>query len=250
MSTSTYTTSQAFNSAVAYLSSYKGSTSNSTKLEIYSLFKYVTISPTPNVPKPGIFDIAGKAKWSAWAEAGKKYQRPEDAEARYITIAKELGWNESQVDSIPQGTSSATKDTGRTSTSTTGEEGEESIWDENPEPRRAGAGQGLGVGVSSISRSEDDTTTGGGGESSLHSVILDGDVTKVKELIERNPGLNLNAADEYGYTPLHLASDRGHLEVVKLLLDKGADKSIKDPDDFTPKSLAEIAGNKEIADLL
>jgi ankyrin repeat protein len=49
---------------------------------------------------------------------------------------------------------------------------------------------------------------------------------------------------------LHLASDRGHLEVVKLLLEKGADKSIKDPDDFTPKALAEIAGNREIADLL
>jgi acyl-CoA-binding protein len=156
--------------------------------QIYSLFKYVTVSPTPNVPKPGIFDITGKAKWSAWAEAGKKYQRPEDAEARYIAIAKELGWD----DSVTQDTA---KETGRTSTSTGGEEGEESIWDEDPEPRRAGAGQGLGVGVSSISRSED--AGSGAGESGLHTVILDGDVSKVKELIERNPSLDLNVADEY-----------------------------------------------------
>jgi len=37
----------------------------------------------------------------------------------------------------------------------------------------------------------------------------------------------LNRGPLKGYTPLHLAADRGHLDVVKLLLSKGVDKSIK-----------------------
>lgn len=238
----TYEPSQTFHHASAYLSSYGGSLSNATRLEIYGLFKRVTVGPTPNGSKPGLFDMKGKAKWGAWENAGKHYQRPGDAESKYIAIAKDLGWNELQPNSIPAPPPTRAKPSGE------GEE-EEDIWDENPAPRQAGAGQGLGVGVSVVSRT-DEGATGSEGGSGIHSLILDGDATKLKEFIESNPGLDPNVADEYGYTPLHLASDRGHLEMVKLLLAKGADKSIKDPDDFTPKALAEIAGNKDIVDLL
>jgi len=79
--------------------------------------------------------------------------------------------------------------------------------------------------------------------------------------------MNFNRGHFKGYTPLHLAADRGHLDVVKLLLSKGVDKSIKvkytpilarylthvasqDPDDMTAIDLARVVGYKEIISVL
>ena len=49
----------------------------------------------------------------------------------------------------------------------------------------------------------------------------------------------MNSLDSCGQAPLHYAVSCGHEEVVRLLLDKGADASIKDEDDCAPLDLAE-----------
>ena len=41
-------------------------------------------------------------------------------------------------------------------------------------------------------------------------------------------GANVNARDEYDQTPLHFASENGHLSVVEYLLDHGADIDAQD----------------------
>lgn len=56
--------------------------------------------------------------------------------------------------------------------------------------------------------------------------------------------------DWQGLTSLHLAADRGNLDMVTLLLSLGAKRDIKDEDDQTPLMLAEEADRHEIADLL
>ena len=60
----------------------------------------------------------------------------------------------------------------------------------------------------------------------LWEAARQGDSQTVKELIER--GADVNAATKYGATALSYACDRGHVEVVQMLLDKGANPNAKD----------------------
>lgn len=60
----------------------------------------------------------------------------------------------------------------------------------------------------------------------------------------------LNVKDEFGFTPLHLAADRGHADAVAYLLSLGVDKSILDPDGQTAKEIAEISGRADVVTLL
>ena len=50
---------------------------------------------------------------------------------------------------------------------------------------------------------------------------FNGDIKKIKALIEKKT--NVNVTDDKGRTPLILASDQGHLEIIKSLLNAGAD---------------------------
>ena len=47
-------------------------------------------------------------------------------------------------------------------------------------------------------------------------------------------GANPNARDEDGATPLHLAVDRGSLDIVVLLIDFGSNVNVADEDGTTP----------------
>ena len=53
-----------------------------------------------------------------------------------------------------------------------------------------------------------------------------GDAPAVKKFLDE--GVDVNTKFRYGTTALSFACDRGHLEVVRLLLDRGADPNVKD----------------------
>ncbi len=53
-----------------------------------------------------------------------------------------------------------------------------------------------------------------------------GDLAAVKNLLDE--GANVNARTRYDSTPLFFACDRGHLEVARLLIERGADVNVKD----------------------
>jgi len=55
----------------------------------------------------------------------------------------------------------------------------------------------------------------------------------------RSIGINVNALDAWGRTPLHWASVNGHRNACKALLDLGADASIKDDAGETARAIAE-----------
>ncbi|WCR53196.1 MAG: Actin-binding protein [Wolbachia endosymbiont of Ctenocephalides orientis wCori] len=52
-----------------------------------------------------------------------------------------------------------------------------------------------------------------------------------------------HSKDKYGRTPLHLAALRGHLDVVKSLIEKGADAKAEDKHGHTPIHLAAENGH-------
>ncbi|KAL6046305.1 Ankyrin repeat domain-containing protein 53 [Balamuthia mandrillaris] len=61
----------------------------------------------------------------------------------------------------------------------------------------------------------------------LHLMCLQGNPAIVARLIDN--GADINALDGKGSTPLHLAAANGHLECVKVLLDRHADPNVEEP---------------------
>ncbi|KAI0348378.1 ankyrin [Trametopsis cervina] len=239
---SSYKPSTKFQDAAAYLSNATAlaNVSNTVKLELYGLFKYLTVSPIPTTSRPGIFDFAGRAKWDAWNAAGKAYKDSgSEAEQRYTTIARELGWTEGAGET-------ATTEAAQTSQSTSESKPSDDIWDDDNTPRKSGGNSGMGVIVSTITK-EGET---GREEGSLHAFAMQGDAKGLQAFLQQHTEINVDEKDEYGYTPLHLACDRGHKAAAELLLAAGANPSLKDEDEFTALELARIAEHHEIVALL
>lgn len=69
------------------------------------------------------------------------------------------------------------------------------------------------------------------GESPIHVATEKGNVDILKILIEN--GAHLDMLTRPGYSAAHLAVFSNKLEALKLLLDNGADKNIKDPEGNT-----------------
>ncbi|KAN0124411.1 Ankyrin repeat-containing domain protein, partial [Russula decolorans] len=61
---------------------------------------------------------------------------------------------------------------------------------------------------------------------------------------------NLNGRDNQSQAPLHLASQHGHLDMARLLLDHGVDPNIKRNDLWSPLHLASANGHLRVAELL
>jgi ankyrin repeat protein len=73
-----------------------------------------------------------------------------------------------------------------------------------------------------------------------------GDVDQVKELLI--DGEDPNQTDDDGYSALQAAAENDHLEVVKLLVEKGALVDYKS--EYTALQLAEMASNIDIVNYL
>jgi cytohesin len=63
-------------------------------------------------------------------------------------------------------------------------------------------------------------------------------------------GAMVNAREKTGLTPLHAAAFRGDPDIVRLLLDAGANPTIKDANGHVPKDWAQWEHHDEAAKLL
>lgn len=83
----------------------------------------------------------------------------------------------------------------------------------------------------------------------IHEKAQEGDLARVRELIESDPSL-LETKDAAGSTPLIAACAGGQFEVVKYLVGKGADINAGDNEDSGPIHLAGVSGNVEVIGFL
>jgi hypothetical protein len=73
-----------------------------------------------------------------------------------------------------------------------------------------------------------------------------GDLAQVKALLDKGAGVN--SKTPYGQTPLFFACDRGYTEIVKLLVDRGADVNVEDT--FYHASALSWAARKDHTDIV
>lgn len=70
-------------------------------------------------------------------------------------------------------------------------------------------------------------------------------------LLDRGVNVNTRPPFDHAATPLHWAALHGHAEVASLLLDRGADRAVRDTSfNATPQGWAEHAGHKAVAALV
>ncbi len=69
-----------------------------------------------------------------------------------------------------------------------------------------------------------------------------GDVPRIREIIKEDPAI-INIRDEIQQTPLHIAAENGHLDIVKIFISADADINAEDENKNTPLHLAAAAGN-------
>ena len=87
-----------------------------------------------------------------------------------------------------------------------------------------------------------------GGYTALMLASQTGHTDVAKLLIEA--GADVNAQDNNGETALMLVSDEGHTDIVKMLIEKGADVNAQTNDGQTALRIASQEGHTEVAQLL
>ncbi|KAM4615882.1 ankyrin repeat domain-containing protein 39 [Polymixia lowei] len=85
-------------------------------------------------------------------------------------------------------------------------------------------------------------------ERGIWSAAMDGDLERVKSLVQK--GTDPNLRDSSRYTALHYASRSGHLDVCKFLLQNGACASPQTSGGATPLHRSAYCGHLEVVRLL
>ncbi|MGV8118597.1 MAG: ankyrin repeat domain-containing protein [Candidatus Xenobiia bacterium LiM19] len=90
--------------------------------------------------------------------------------------------------------------------------------------------------------------------SEIQAAAMSGKIDKVKTIVAKNPG-SVNEWDSIDcVAPLHRAAEGGHLDVVKFLIERGADVNAQYSGGYgymnSPLHSAVAGGKKEIVELL
>ncbi|PIA48891.1 hypothetical protein AQUCO_01300054v1 [Aquilegia coerulea] len=192
--------------------------SNEKQLQLYGFYKIATEGPC-NTPQPSALNMSARAKWNAWQKLGS--MSPEEAMQMYIQLVCEL------YPSWAAGSAASRKDRDKDATSSASK-------------------SMMGPVFSSYVYEEDSHS-----ETKLeaiHEFAREGEIDNLHKHI--GDGESVNLKDSEGRTPLHWAVDRGHSDIVELLLSKNADVNAKDNEGQTPLHYAAVCDREDIAEIL
>ncbi|XP_058826700.1 acyl-CoA-binding domain-containing protein 6-like [Topomyia yanbarensis] len=184
-------------------------------LKFYGFYKQATVGKC-NVPKPGIFNVSGRTKWSVWNDLGDLSK--ESAMKGYILHLVGLK---------PE-------------------------WDQVSERDDFKPQKGSWVSVSThANRDEEDDLSG---DKSIVDFIKEGNLAEVQsalQSVDEDIGSIINALDEEGLGPIHWAADRGNIDILRLLLQvPRTNVDFRDSGGQTALHFAASCGNRECVQLL
>lgn len=188
--------SDQFNQATIYVRKKTSEINKDDLLYLYGRFKYANEGECNTERPGGIFNLEAKSKWDKWKSVNKNdpLMSKEKAKEEYISKLNTL---------FPNWNESAKK------TSKADESGT------------------FGIKTSIMVKELIDDS-----DKNCFDSCKEGSVERLKEYLAKNPKL-INQTDENGMTMAMWACDRGHLEILKLLSDKGADLNKQDSDGQT-----------------
>ncbi|KAG1971986.1 acyl-CoA-binding domain-containing protein 6 [Pimephales promelas] len=179
-------------------------------LYLYARFKQVKVGKC-NTAKPGFFDFEGQRKWSAWKQLGD--MSAEQAMQEYVSCVHAMD---------PEGSEKSSERSGG--------------------HNRTGFG---GPAVSSLYQEEKIREE----DKNIFDYCRENNIEHVSKAISSKK-VDVNARDEEGRALLHWACDRGHKDLVSLLLQNNADINSQDDEGQTALHYASACEFAEIVELL
>ncbi|XP_062855641.1 acyl-CoA-binding domain-containing protein 6 [Trichomycterus rosablanca] len=186
------------------------SASREQLLYLYARYKQAKVGKC-DAPKPGFFDFEGQRKWAAWKQLGD--MNKDQAMQEYITCVKTLD-----------------------------PEGFKCLSERRKGERRTMFG---GAAVSCLYQEETIREE----DKNIFDFCRENNVERVRSALNAKH-INVNTKDEEGRALLHWACDRGHKELVTLLLNHNADINSQDDEGQTPLHYASACEFPEIVELL
>lgn len=183
-----------FNKACDYLQQLVSVLEASALLEFYGLFKQATVGPC-NTSKPGIFSVNARAKWNAWNDLGAMGK--ECAMHKYIA----------KMDNI------------------------EPDWYQDDSSKKHKKPSWISVSTLSADNEDDHS-----GSKTLIDHVKDGNIDEILAVfvesvsLEAAKQVQINDCDADGLAAIHWAADRGHANILDILLKHGADVNLVDKD--------------------
>ncbi|NWT72664.1 ACBD6 protein, partial [Prunella himalayana] len=205
-----------FEQAAERLPSLLPAASKEQLLYLYARYKQVKLG-TCNTPKPSFFDFEGKQKWEAWKALGDT--SPHQAMQEYIAAVKKLdpSWNP-QVGNVEISFGKPT--------SICLCEADNVTW--------------CFFCFCFLNREED---------KNIFDYCRENNIDYVTKAIQSKK-VDVNVTDEEGRALLHWACDRGHKELVSVLLQNAADVNIQDGEGQTALHYAATCEFLDIVELL